>query len=351
MAKLTADQAKCKTELRTLTPPVFEIMVRLRRMQRGLTYVVALSGLAAASSLAQQPSERGDRWLTNAAPQPGVIAGAGLASNRFANLHLEVLDRRLLASWAPPADGPDAGDLSLQASAAAEDHWPARDWRTRPLQRSGRIWQAELPVEDLDVPIVYYLREVRDHQTNVSPLRVAIPKQLGLEEPTRVFWPLLEGFEEGFESWRILAPPAGPNPARPEPLQISSAAKNGRGALLVSLAAGQTSVRVGTTRVRGWQLLEEGASGLRLWLRTESGWGRVRCSLGSYAFTPAESFVAWPEEFPVTNSWQKLDLNFDRLSGVRWRGVDLFVLEFTASEPTRFLVDELQFLGPWKLDP
>jgi len=320
-------------------------------MQRGLTYVMALSGLAAAGSLAQSSSEQGDRWLTHAAPHPGVLAGAGLVSNRFSNLHLEVLDRRVLACWAPEAGAPEPGALSLQASVAAEDHWPARDWRARPLQRSGRIWQAELPVEELDVPVLYYLREVRDHMTNVSPLRITLPRQLGLEEPTRVFWPLLEGFEEGFESWRILASSTGPVPLRAEPLQISSTAKNGRGALLVSLAAGQTSVRVGTTRVRGWQLLREGATGLRLWVRTESGWGRVRCSLGAYAFTQAESFVPWTEEFPVTNSWQKLDLSFDRLAGVRWRGVDLFVLEFSASEPTRFLVDELQFLGPWKLDP
>jgi hypothetical protein len=108
---------------------------------------------------------------------------------------------------------------------------------------------------------------------------------------------------------------------------------------------------VGTTRVRGWQLLSEGATGLRFWARMESGRGTIRCSLRAQALTPAVATASWPETFEVGDGWTRIDLPFRELSGVRWRGVDLFLIEFRAEGRSALLLDELQFLGPWKLQP
>lgn len=289
----------------------------------------------------------GDRWLAESVRHPGMVPGAVLASNRFAQLQLELLDQHLKVSWNPADPAADPGILSLHASTAAEDHWPARDWRVALLGRSGRIWQSDLAVEDVDVPIVYYVRSIQPQETNVSPLRIAFPRQLGLTQPTRLFWPLLEGFEQTLDSWQVLP---GPITAS---LQVSAMAKTGRAALRVSAPAGQGTVRVGTTRVRGWQVLREGATGLRFWLRTQNGSGRARCSLRAHAFTDKETSSSWPEDVQVKDVWQTADLHFDQLSGTRWRGVDLFVIEFVADSPgpCEFFIDDLQFLGPWKLDP
>ena len=317
-------------------------------MRNRLTYGygLVLSGLiSVGDGLGGRADEAPDRWLTDGRPHPGVSAGVVLETNRFSSLHLETLDHRLLVC-AGAEESEDPGVLTVRLSAAPDDHWLARDWRTRPVGRSGRIWQADLPVEDPDVAIVYYLRSAGAQSTKVSPLRVAFPRGLGIEEPTRLFWPLLEGFEETLDNWRVL-----PAPSPPSRLQTSPESKNGRASLRVSIPAGQRSVTVATTRVRGWQILHEGATGLRLWLRTEGGRGVVRCSLRAYAFTGRESSTHWVEGFQVVDTWRKMDLPFNELSAVRWRGVDLLVLEFVGEGPCGFLLDDLQFLGPWKLDP
>jgi hypothetical protein len=268
-----------------------------------------------------------------------------VSSNLFSNLHADGAAGQLKVLWAPELDL-SATAATVHASAASATHWPTRDWRSYEMARNGQTWQAIVPVEDVDVPIVYYLQATSGDVTNFSPLRLLQPRAAGMEEPTRHFWPFIEGFEEGIESWQLLAP------VTPQPLlTLDSAAKNGRAALVVHVPAGKQSATVATTRVRGWQLEHEAATGLRLWLRTRAGTGRARCTLLSQGLSTNQVVHPWPNQIAVTERWQKVDLRFDALPGLSLNAVDLFAVEFITKGPQDFLLDDLQLLGPWKLDP
>src|SRR6266496_177368 len=160
---------------------------------------LALPGVAFA-----QPTSPGDQWLTNAWPHPLASPETLVQSNLFSSLQAEVIGGKLKILWTAGGASP-TGSVTVHASAAEPAHWPTRDWRTYPMTRPGLRWQATLPVEDLEVPMVYFVSATEGRLTNFSPLRVVVPAAAGLEEPTRVFWPFLEGFEESAESWRLLS--------------------------------------------------------------------------------------------------------------------------------------------------
>ena len=307
------------------------------------------------NSTATVQSVPGDFWLTNIATHPALTDGnvvAVLDPDLFAGLHAEVLGGRLRISWQPAAAGASAQSrqIVIHASAAEPTQWPVRDWHSYPMKRSGNIEQADVPTEDLDVPILYYARVVTPNGDRVSPLRSLHPRRLGLEEPTQLFWPFVEGFEDGYEGWRLL--PGSENEAA---LRISSEGKNGRAALQISLnptaSAASMPARLATTRIRGWQLLQEGAIGIRFWIRTRSGRGAVHCTLQARSSTTNQVSGAWAKQIPVENQWEKVDLLFAQLPILPWRSVDQFILEFRAPSPVEFLLDDIQLLGPWKLHP
>ena len=235
-------------------------------------------------------------------------------------------------------------DVSVFASADAPGHWPARDWREFETIERGTNWEAKIPVDDIDVPVAYFVSEVRGGKTNFSRLRLAYPRELGLEEPTRFFWPFIEGFEEGASSWRLAAADTGT-------IQISGEAKNGHAALKVSLPSGKRSVTVGTTRIRGWRALHKGIGGLSVWLRTRGGAATVRFTLHENAFTSNQVVSVSPLESHVTKTWQRVDISFDSFPNLKLANVDWLTLEFIADGPREILIDDLQFLGPWKLEP
>src|SRR6266496_4358247 len=201
---------------------------------------LALPGVAFAP-----PTSPGDQWLTNAWPHPLTSPEALVRSNLFSSLRAEVIGGKLKIFWTPGNDSP-TGAVTVHASAAEPAHWPTRDWRSHPMTRPGLYWQATLPVEDVEVPIVYFVSAEEHRFTNLSALRVVAPAAAGLEEPTRVFWPFLEGFEEGAESWRLLSEESPTAPLRRDP-----ASKNGRAALAVSVPTGKRSATVATTREIG----------------------------------------------------------------------------------------------------
>jgi hypothetical protein len=263
---------------------------------------------------------------------------------------------RLTISWQPEAaaDGPNAPTPTAHVSAADPGQWPIRDWRTLPMKRSGNRRQVDVPTEELDVPIVYYARLVTSKGEWLSPLRVVYPSRSGLEEPTQLFWPFIEGFEDGHEGWWFLShASAATKSSSPDAsaLQTAKDSKNGRAALQIAVPGGDVRFSLATTRIRGWQLLREGATGLRFWVKSRSGHGRLRCSLQARSFTTNQVAVSWPTEPMVTNEWRKIDLTFAQLPLLPWRSVDLFVLEFRAPEATEFLLDDVQWLGPWQLHP
>lgn len=234
--------------------------------------------------------------------------------------------------------------VSVFASADAPGHWPVRDWREFATIERGTNWEAKIPVDDVDVPVAYFVSKVRSGQTNFSPMRLAYPRELGLEEPTRIFWPFIEGFEEGAASWRLAAADSGT-------MKISTEAKNGHAALRVSLPADKRSVTIGTTRIRGWRTLHPGIRGLSLWLRTRGGEATVRLALHVNALTSNQVVSVSPLEGRVTDQWQRVDVSFDSFPKLAPANVDWFTLEFIADGPREILVDDLQFLGPWKLEP
>jgi len=306
---------------------------------------VLLGWLAFPGVAFAQPTPPGDQWLTNAWPHPLASPEAPVRSNLFSSLRAEVIGGKLKILWTPEGAAPTGG-VTVHASAAEPAHWPTRDWRSHPMTRPGLQWQATLPVEDVEVPIVYFVRAVEQRLTNLSPLRVVAPVAVGLEEPTRVFWPFLEGFEESAESWRLLSEESPTAPLRRDP-----ASKNGRAALAVSVPSGKRSATVATTRVRGWQLQREGATGLRVWLRAREGTGRARCTLLAHAFATNQVVGVWPSLVRLTERWQKVELPFRALPRLSLGAVDLFAIEFIADGPRDFLIDDLQLLGPWKLEP
>ena len=314
-------------------------------MIRGLNLAGLVAVLLAGRASAAGPGRTsGDGWLTNAALFPPLAEARAVRSNLFASLRAEAVAGRLKILW-PAEPFSTNATVTLHASAGEPGHWPARDWRSLPMGLVGARWEAAVPVEDVDEPVIYFVRSVERGATNHSPLRVCVPRAAGLEEPTRIFWPFLEGFETGAESWRTLS--EAPDAARP----TEALAKSGRASLAVTLPPRQRSVTVGTTRLRGAQLQRAGATGVRLWLRTRAGAGTARFTLLAHAFTTNQVVAQCPREVPLDARWQRVDLPFSLFPNAPLGAVDFFTVEFIGEGPQEFLIDDVQWLGPWKLEP
>lgn len=284
-----------------------------------------------------------DVWFTNHFTWPQFVPTQAVAAARFENLHADGASGRLKIFWSPAQMDTNAV-VTIFASADTPGHWPVRDWREFETIERGTNWEAKVPVDDIDVPVAYFARETCNGKTNQSPLRLAYPRELGLEGPTRFFWPFIEGFEEGAASWRLAAADVGT-------MKLSPEAKNGRAALQVTLPATKRSVAVGTTRVRGWRALHAGINGLSVWLRTRGGSATVRFTLHENALTTNQVVSVSPLESRFNDTWQRVDISFESFPNLTLAKVDWLTLEFIADGPREILVDDLQFLGPWKLDP
>jgi hypothetical protein len=235
--------------------------------------------------------------------------------------------------------------VSILASADSDGHWAVRDWREYPMKVSGQRWQARVPVDNVDIPITYFVRAVAFGVTNISPMRICHPQALGIDSPTRPFWPFLEGFEQNLRGWSLVSVPGENNV-----LQKDQLAKNGLFSLRVSLPEKQHSVTVGTTRVRGWQIQQNEATGIRVWMRTKSGSGRARFSLYGNAFTTNQTMVVYPTETELNNQWQPVDLSFESFPKLSLGNIDWFTIELIGTGPMDFLIDDLQLIGPWKTE-
>jgi hypothetical protein len=177
-------------------------------------------------------------------------------------------------------------------------------------------------------------------------MRVCIPRDAGLETPSRLFWPFLEGFEEGLESWTLL----DPDPDTPE-LAVSPESKSGKNALMVARGPDQKrSTTIGTTRLRGSKIVSVEANGVTLWMRTLRGQGRARFTLYSNAFATNQVASTLPNDIPLSPKWKKVDLLFASFGKVPLGKVDYFAIEFIADDAPGFLLDDMQLLGPWPTD-
>jgi len=303
--------------------------------------LATLVGLLLTVMAQAQSKPAADAWVAGTVRYPIGLATNALNQEAFASLRAEHLAEQLKVRWQPatPATQPR---LTLHFSTDAPGHWPARDWRTLPLVQRGAVWEATLPVDDLDVPLVYFVSAGNPAPALLSPIRVVSPRLAGMEKPSRIFWPFLDGFEEGVAGWTL----AG---ASVLPLKSSPAAHDGNAALSVMLPAGQRSVTVGTARVRGWHYSHQLATGLRVWLRTPGGNGRARFTLHSHHGTTNAFAVSSTIEAALDDKWRKVDLSFSSFPNFPVVNTDWFSIEFSGEGPREFLVDDLRLLGRWKL--
>jgi hypothetical protein len=273
-----------------------------------------------------------DTWLTNAPALPSDFYGASRTSNLFHTLRAEVIAERLRVSWESTAPVEDA---HVVFSADAPGHWPARDWRSLKMQRHGTNWQAEFPVDSLNVPLVYFLLASNHGEVTASPMRVARPRALGLEQSTRLFWSFIEGFEQGLEGWRVLHGP---------PLRTHPAAKHGRSALALQIPSGQRSITVATTRLRGWFLQEHRAAGIELWMRTRGNTGAAAFELMANAFSTNQVIARRADATLIGPRWSKIELPFSRFPKFPLGDLDMISIELTGEPGTEFLLDDVALL-------
>jgi hypothetical protein len=155
----------------------------------------------------------------------------------------------------------------------------------------------------------------------------------------------VEGFEEGMESWRWLAgaPAEGG-------FKTSNAARNGKASLAVTIQPGRTSATLGTTRLRGWRVMEHGATGVSLWLRASNQPGQLRMALLAHAFTDHQTIAVRAQPVSITTGWERSDLPFASFAPVPLADLDFMSLEFIGPPGAEFLLDDLQLLGPWVLN-
>lgn len=300
---------------------------------------LALNLLVAPCLPGQEPPPPADGWLKGEGVYPPSAKFDPGRDTGFESLKAEVLVGKLKLYWEPATMG-DTSNAVIVASYDAPGHWPARDWRRIPMQARGRRWETSVPVENLDVPVIYFV-EARQHgKATTSRMRVARPRELGLEMPSRIPWPFLDGLELGMDGWQLLD-----DPTFFPPLTVSPLAHDGDHSLAVKLPAGKRSVTVATSRLRGWLIQQHAASGVSLWLRSVSGQARVRFTIQTHARTDRQIVAAHPDEVEVTAEWQPVNLLFDRLPSLVLADVDRLTLEFVGVGPGEFLIDDLELIS------
>ena len=282
-----------------------------------------------------------DTWVGGTPVYPRGINTNDLGGG-FESLRAEHLAEQLKVKWSPGALAAQP-PVTLHLSVDAPGHWPARDWRTLPMAQRGAVWEATLPVEELDVPIVYFVSGGLAAR-QLSPMRAVVPRLTGMEKPARVFWPFLDGFEDGVAGWTLeSASSAAPL------LKLSPQSHDGNAALSVTLPAGQPAVTAGTARVRGWHYSHQLATGLRIWLRAPGGAGKAKFTLHAHARTSQAVSVVSLVEATLDDKWQRVELSFSSFPKFPHVSADWFTIEFSSQKPQEFLVDDLRLLGRWKL--
>ncbi|HEY0550538.1 MAG TPA: hypothetical protein VGF13_13120 [Verrucomicrobiae bacterium] len=303
-------------------------------MRAALTWTIIL-WLSLGMVRAADPQRDSDSWLTNGGIFPEKFANVAVRTNLFANLRAEVVAGTLQVKCEL---GETISELRLVASADAPGHWPARDWRTFAMRRFGASWGAEIPVDSLDVPQIYFVAAREREKFIASPMRMVHPRASGMEAPSHFFWAFIEGFEQDRDGWRM----ADGTETRTDP-----AAKSGRASLGVRVPAGQRSIAVETTRLRGWFLEEHGAAGVGVWLRTKSGAGTAAFTLVANARSTNQIISRRAETVRVSTKWTKAALLFESFPKVWLGDLDLFSIEFAAEPGTELLIDDLHLLGRW----
>lgn len=310
---------------------------------RSLTVLwLSLICLTSFSLMAQPaPKPLPDTWLTDATYPDFLPITNHWTTTQSGTLTNEALIGKLRVYWHPPANT-EPRSVRLWSSADAPGRWRARDWQPLTMEKRGARWEVALPVENVDVPMVYFI-EAQAEQKHLTAMRVCHPRLVGLEEPSRIFWPFLEGFEEELWSWRTVT-----DEPHFTPVKTGPTVKNGNAALRLVIPAGKRSTTVTTTRIRGWQLEQNFANGVRLWVCTASGSAKLRCTLQANAFSSKQVISLYPDEPTISTDWQPVDLMLNKFPKIPISEVDLLSLELIGNGPLEAYIDDLQLLGRWR---
>jgi hypothetical protein len=301
--------------------------------------ILAIAVAAAARLAIAAQTNAPDAWITNQVVYPPWAAGIAPTRAPFAGLHAEGVAGRLKIVW-PAGAAVDAATLCF--SADDPGHWPARDWRSQPMELRGGAFRAVVPLDSANVPVAYCVAATATGSTNVSPMRLCRPRLLEVTEPSRYFWPFIEGFEQGLEGWQSVT--------RGARIGTAPEARNGRAALRVVIPGDGRRAAVATTRVRGWFVQEHGATGFAFWARTRHGRGEVRVTLRANAHTPDQSAATPVNGMALGTNWQRVAVSFSAFPKFPSESLDWIEFEFAGPASTEFQLDDLYLLGRWRFE-
>lgn len=286
---------------------------------------------------AQTNAFPGDGWITNRISLPRLIGTNRLNYAEFTRLHAKEVGGRLKVRW--PGDT-NATEVTAWISVEPLGNWKSRDWRPRRMALGELGWEATVPVEDLDEPIAYFVSAVKAGRTNFSIFRSVVPREAALPNPTSVFWPFVEGFEEGAYSWWNEGD-AG--------LSLSTEARTGKGALRLAIPERGRSATVFTSRIRGSKIQTVQAMGLRFWVRGSGAEGKLRLTAYADAETLKQTTATFRTETTVGKKpgWQKVELLFTELGSFPVASLDRLAFEFAGVGGAALLLDDVELLGPW----
>ena len=297
--------------------------------------------LAVFSSLAAETNVfPGDGWITNRIALPRIIGTNRLNYADFARLHAREVGGRMKIRW--PGET-NAADVTAWISIEPLGHWKSRDWRPRKMALGEFGWEANVTVEDLDEPIAYFVSAARGGRTNFSILRSVVPRDADLPRPTSVFWPFVEGFEEGLHSWWVEGDGRAPG------LAVTGESRTGNAALRLAIPERGRSATVFTTRVRGSMIQTVQATGLRFFIRGSGGEGRLRLTAFADAESLSQTSASFRTEIQLGKkpTWQKVEVFFAELGLFPVAALDRVAFEFSGPANAALFLDDLELIGPW----
>lgn len=279
----------------------------------------------------------GDRWLDHPKSFPWETGRRVLYRTTFVSLKAEVIIGQLNIFWRS-ASGATSQTVTLHYSPDFPGHWSAREWRTLNMRKRGDLFDAKVPVSDIDIPIVYYLEFHGANTSQISPTRLAHARSLGMEKPSTVFWPFLEGFESDMGNWQ----------SNHQIKRDDLVAHSGKHSLQISIPSGKRSAAVATTRLRGWHFRQQNATGLRLWLKASVRDTKVRFKLTSNSQSNRAEVAPSTREATIGPTWQLVELPLSSFAVTTPGDIDRFSLEFVNEGPVHIHIDDVELTGRWR---
>ena len=204
------------------------------------------------------------------------------------------------------------------------------------MRRRQHLYDVKVPVSDIDVPMVYYVVVETPSGPIASPTRVISPRVAGMEKASTVFWPFIEGYENGMGNWTITGG------------ALSNEARSGGKALEVSVTSAAQPATISTTKVRGWHFINQRARAIRLWLKADSP-ATARFILTTDARTKNQKHFTSRIVAKIEREWQSVDLPLDSFKVALRSRIDQFTIQFSAGSRANVLIDDLQYLGRWRI--